>query len=401
MLIKCKECGLQVSDKAVSCPHCGYPLKEAPQKYAIVKRAKRKRLPNGFGQISEIRGRNLKNRYRAMITEGYTEEGRPICKTLKPKAYFATYNEAYEALIKYNQKPYSLGSDITVKQLYDLWFKKYKNSGLKDGTIASTASAFKLCEPLYEYHINALEPFLIKDILEKIDKRTMIPRAKLVMSMMLDYAVENGLLSSNPTKQFKFSRLEAKKYNKVARAHQDYADDEMDIFWENVDYSITIQMIIVQAYMGWRPQELCKIKTRNVDLKKGFIIGGMKTEAGTDRAVPIHSRILNIIRKQYDCAISSGSEYFFYAIDDSGRPREITYLQYSTDYGRILKYLGVSLSHRPHDGRVHFITVCKKYHIDEYAIKYIVGHRISDITESVYTKRGIDWLKVEIEKITE
>ena len=27
MLILCPECELQVSDKAVSCPHCGYPIK--------------------------------------------------------------------------------------------------------------------------------------------------------------------------------------------------------------------------------------------------------------------------------------------------------------------------------------------------------------------------------------
>ena len=28
MLIKCPECELQVSDKALSCPHCGYPLQD-------------------------------------------------------------------------------------------------------------------------------------------------------------------------------------------------------------------------------------------------------------------------------------------------------------------------------------------------------------------------------------
>lgn len=28
MLIKCHECELQVSDKALSCPHCGYPLQD-------------------------------------------------------------------------------------------------------------------------------------------------------------------------------------------------------------------------------------------------------------------------------------------------------------------------------------------------------------------------------------
>lgn len=48
---------------------------------------------------------------------------------------------------------------------------------------------------------------------------------------------------------------------------------------------------------------------------------------------------------------------------------------------------------------MHFVTMAKKYGVDEYAIKYIVGHVINDITEKVYTKREIEWLKTEIEKI--
>ena len=36
--------------------------------------------------------------------------------------------------------------------------------------------------------------------------------------------------------------------------------------------------------------------------------------------------------------------------------------------------------------------------MDEYAIKYIVDHKISDITENVYTQREFNWLKKEIEK---
>ena len=31
MLIKCPECHKEISDKASSCPHCGYPLKKKPQ----------------------------------------------------------------------------------------------------------------------------------------------------------------------------------------------------------------------------------------------------------------------------------------------------------------------------------------------------------------------------------
>ena len=43
--------------------------------------------------------------------------------------------------------------------------------------------------------------------------------------------------------------------------------------------------------------------------------------------------------------------------------------------------------------------MAKKYKVDEYAIKYMVGHQITDITEKVYTRRDPTWLRDEICKI--
>lgn len=80
MLISCPERNLQVSDKALSCPHCGHPLKPS----VIKRRNKRshKRLPNGFGQISKLPG-NLKKPYRAMVTIGTKGNGRPRAYDLR------------------------------------------------------------------------------------------------------------------------------------------------------------------------------------------------------------------------------------------------------------------------------------------------------------------------------
>ena len=114
-LIQCPECKLQVSDKALSCPHCGYPLKEKDQTKGRGKaKPKRKRLPNGFGSITEIKGRNLRNPFMARICVGKNQYGRPVLKLLKPTAYFHTYNEAYTALVEYNKNPYDLDDDLTV-----------------------------------------------------------------------------------------------------------------------------------------------------------------------------------------------------------------------------------------------------------------------------------------------
>lgn len=106
MLVKCPECELQVSDKAPACPHCGYPMKPSVKRKPRAKNNKRRRLPNGFGQISEIKNRNLRNPFRAMVTVGKTQDGKPICKPLKPDSYFSTYNDAYAALVEYNKNPY-------------------------------------------------------------------------------------------------------------------------------------------------------------------------------------------------------------------------------------------------------------------------------------------------------
>lgn len=68
----------------------------------------------------------------------------------------------------------------------------------------------------------------------------------------------------------------------------------------------------------------------------------------------------------------------------------LTYDKYSARFKKIVERLGLNPEHRAHDGRKQFITIAKKYKVDEYAIKY---------TEKVYTERDVDWLKEEIEKI--
>ena len=83
MLVKCKECDLQVSDKALACPHCGCPVgKNTSMTPKRTRRNKRKKLPNGFGRITEIKGQNLRKPFRAMVTVEKDESGRMIGKLL-------------------------------------------------------------------------------------------------------------------------------------------------------------------------------------------------------------------------------------------------------------------------------------------------------------------------------
>ena len=166
-------------------------------------------------------------------------------------------------------------------------------------------------------------------------------------------------------------------------------------------YYLSSDIILIQCYSGWRPQELGLLKLENIDLDNWTFMGGMKTEAGTNRIVPIHSKIRHLVMEKYKEAQELGSDFLINCTDTATHRSSymFTYDKYQKRFNKIRDELKLNPQHRAHDGRMHFITIAKKYQVDEYAIKYMVGHSIQDITERVYTKREIDWLKEEIEKI--
>ncbi len=65
----------------------------------------------------------------------------------------------------------------------------------------------------------------------------------------------------------------------------------------------------------------------------------------------------------------------------------------------MIKDLPLNPYHRPHDPRMTFITADKKAGIADGVIKKMAGHKITDITESAYTDRDIEWLRKDIEKL--
>jgi len=411
MLIKCTECELQVSDKALSCPHCGYPLKANVVRKPRKNPNKRRRLPNGFGQISEIKGRNLRKPFRAMVTVGKTSTGRPICKPLKPESFFETYNDAYSALVDYNKNPYDLDDSISVRELYERWSNEYFKTLKSQSSARTITSAWAYCSSIYNMRVVDVRARHIKGCMEEgvavIKGEERKPsagtktRMKSMFNLMFDYALEYELVDRNYARTFVTSDDILNEKEQAKRGHIPFTDEEIERLWNNVDSKQTVDIILIQAYSGWRPQELGLIELRNVDLKNWTFQGGMKTEAGTNRVVPIHSKIRHLVKKKYKEAVELGSEYLINCTDSQTHRgnMKLTYDKYSYRFEKIVEELKLNEQHRPHDPRSHFITIAKKYGVDEYAIKYMVGHAVNDITEKVYTKRETDWLKTEIEKI--
>lgn len=409
MLIQCPECTLQASDRALTCPHCGYPFKSgAPKRNR--KSNRRKRLPNGFGQITEIKGRSLRKPFRAMVTVGKDSHGRFITKPLKPQAFFETYNDAYAALVEYNKCPYDLNEDILLKELYDKWSDEYFKN-IADSSKRTITVAWSYCSELYHMRVKDVRSRHIKGVMEN---GTMVYRGevhttsagtkgriKSMFNLMLDYALEHEIVTINYARTFDISDDIIKEQEEMKRPHIPYTDEEIEKLWANVDKVEWVDIILVQCYSGWRPQELGLIRMEDVDIENWFFRGGMKTDAGFERLVPIHTRIRPFVMKHYEKAQSLGSEYLFNCTDTKTHRSslKLTYDKWQQRYSKVRDFLGLNPEHRAHDGRKHFITKAKKYEVDQFAIKYIVGHKITDITEAVYTVREPEWLQSEIEKI--
>lgn len=412
MLTKCPECDLPVSDKAIVCPHCGYPLDSKNKSTSKQSKSKsgHKRLPNGFGQISKIKTGNLRNRYRAMVTVGKTSDGKYIRKILKPQGYFSTYNKAYAALVEYNKNPYDLDSDLTVEELYKKWSSEYFNHLKSESSIRTITAAWKYCSSIYGMNIKNVRARHIKGCIDngqivvngkpKLASPNIKARIKSLFNLLLDYALEYELVDRNYARTFSISDNIIDDVKQVRRGHIAFTDAEMYTLWKNI-YVPYVDIILIQCYSGWRPGELGLIETKDVDFNIGTFKGGIKTDAGRNRVVPIHAKIKGLVKKYYDKAIKTGSKYLFTCTDGVTHKNScmLTYDKYKTRFHKVISSLRLNPDHKPHDPRVQFITMMKNAGADEYAIKYIVGHSIDDITEKIYTKRTVDWLIQEVGKI--
>ena len=83
----------------------------------------------------------------------------------------------------------------------------------------------------------------------------------------------------------------------------------MALFWANVGKYPDIDLILIQCYSGWRPRELCYLRLDDVDLNARTFTGGLKTNAGKNRVVPIHPRIFDLVQARYQKSVELGSPY--------------------------------------------------------------------------------------------
>lgn len=342
------------------------------------------KLPNGYGGISKLSGKR-RNPYRVRITRGWTDDGKQLYDVL---GYYHTREQALTALANYNANPYDIAVDnITFSEVYKKWSEEHFQN-IVPSAQRTWKSAYNYCKPLYNMRFKDIRVEHLEGAIKDADVgQNTKQRMKSMFNLMYKWALKHEICDKD------YAQLcdSVKKGNpQIIRIPFTY--DEINTLWDNLDFPF-VDMILISLYSGWRPQELALIKTENVNLENMTIQGGLKTDAGKNRVVPIHSAIQTLVKARYN----PNNEYLFYDKNLDNYPVN-TYERY---YGRFQKVMTkLNMKHMPHDTRHTFISEGKNKNMNEYILKLIVGHAIQDVTEKVYTHRQIEELTYEIEKIT-
>ena len=206
---------------------------------------------------------------------------------------------------------------------------------------------------------------------------------KNLFNQMDNYALQHDIIEKN------YARFVKITVSEDDNPGVPFTDEELSILWKNQNYP-WVDSILIYIYSGWRVSELIKMPSENIDIESWTFKGGLKTRAGKNRIVPIHSKIQKFIKKRL---IENKGILFLY----NGHP--ITTGKYIKLFKTTLKEIGISVYHTPHDCRHTFTSLLDSAGANQVCIDRLIGHASKNLTKRIYTHKNLDELRAAIELI--
>lgn len=348
------------------------------------------RNPNGYGSVVKLSG-NRRNPYMVRKTDGYNEKGHPKYVAI---GYTRTREEGLYMLANYNNAPWDVEADkITLKELYKLFCERKlpklgesNQSGIKasynhisklENMAYKNIKAFHMQETIDGCNLSYATQMNIKNLWLKLDK----------MAMELDIINKKNsqLVTTAPRPETTRTRFTDEELYKIWELYLDYKEGK-EIHGIPLEILDTVLMLI---YTGFRITEFASLKTEDISLGIGTLKGGIKTKAGKDRVIPIHSAIRHIVEGRYN----QKNEYFVGCDNPKRYP-----VKYREKWKIIMNYLGIDKT--PHESRHTLESVLDSVGANKKCIDLIMGHTSKDIGNRVYNHKTIDELKTEMEKFS-
>lgn len=366
------------------------------------KKKKYPRLRNGFGSIRHLSG-NRKNPYAVFAPSTYRDE-RGYQLYDKALAYCPTWEVAFSVLLNFHTGQFKKGEIYpnlleevdhsqltpvvnkilsvlnigtiegeTFAQVYDKfmeWKFNENNRKLSKSAQTSYRTAFKNCTALHDKVFSKIKTVDMQNVVDacplKHSSKELIVN---LFKQMYKYADIHELIEKDYS-----THVTIKTENDDIKGVP-FTKEDIAILWEHSNNPVCAN-ILIMIYSGLR---ILEYETAEINLKEGYFFGGVKTKAGKNRYVPIHSAILPLI-KQNPKRLNCTNCHF-------------RLLLYKT-----LESLGIE-KHTPHDCRHTFAMLCDENGVKETDKKMMLGHTFQDVTNAVYGHRTLEYLKEQIELI--
>ncbi|RRD40382.1 site-specific integrase [Leptotrichia sp. OH3620_COT-345] len=296
---------------------------------------------------------------------------------------YRTQKEAQEMLREYNSR--NLNIEYSELKLVDL-FNKWKIS--KHAKSIKTEETFnRYCRDFTVIFEEILEDsFISLDYSDYQNRLNNYPKNKgrtalTVLKSIYVEAMKQRIVKENISLYLESSDQIIRTVDRVI-----FKDEFVRMLWENYECTnnIYVAMVLLLFYTGMRSVDLFRIENENINLKEKYLITGSKTEAGINRRIPIHNLVLPIVKKY----MSEKRKMFF-----------------EDDYGTLKNRFNNILKEYDVEGNLHsirhtFITKMRRIKdVPASKVKNIVGHKVKDITDGIYTHWSIEELRDVINKL--
>lgn len=156
------------------------------------------------------------------------------------------------------------------------------------------------------------------------------------------------------------------------------SEDDIRLLWEHRG-DPDCELALCLCYSGHRIGEYAAVE---VDLEAGCFRGGLKTEAGKGREVPIHPAIRGLVEAR---------------LSRQGSLLTVKGKVQGARLSDALLSLGIEPRHTAHDCRHTFSMLCERYGVPENDRKRMLGHSFgNDVTNAIYGHRSLDDLRQSI-----
>ena len=290
-----------------------------------------------------------------------------------------------QVIAEHAKDPQTSGpSCITFAEAFELYYREKYGEGaprkLSESAGKHARYGYRKLAPIADRPLDGLNVDELQRLINGIGlKESAVKCVLTAIKGTYQYALARELCRKNPAQYLVMPDVPESVH------HQPFTDDELKILWEHQDDPM-VRRVLIMCYSGFR---YSAYETLETNLEKGYFRGGIKTEAGKNRVVPIHSKIMDLTKQtlQEEGSYLFGLTQFVFI-----RRMKAKMVEIGID--------GDGRHHTPHSCRHTFSRLCESYGVRDADRRRMMGHSFhGDITNEVYGHRTLEELRQQIEKI--